>query len=242
MGVDPFTAALGVGVASAGAGAYGQHKASKAQAEAARRARMDIFEHRNLQLTELEQGLGEQERLLKKALREENVGIEESINRFEGTASRNIERERGRAMGEVKSALAGSGLFGSSVQGNLNLGVSRQTSDRYTTLGEAVAGMRTALAQKQGMGQRELGSLRAYKSQAKQGVYGNAQALLAGQAASQNYTAQQPDFGGIGAMLGLAALYGGGPSFGSTAAGGALATSQTYKTYNQGTGLGSMLG
>lgn len=243
MGADPFSwAMIGMTAASTASGIAGGHAAAQAGDRDKKFVRAYTLAREGSQLAELESGLGEQERLLKKAIRTEETGIDESIRRYESQGTKNIERERTRAMGEAKAGLASRGLSGSSVAQNLNLGISRQTSDRYTSLGEAVAGMRQALAAKQGMGMRELGQLRAYRSQSKNQIWANTQALISGQYANTQYAQRQPDLSGLGGYLALASLR--GPStngWANSPAGQQIATAQTYQTFNKGTGLGSYI-
>lgn len=213
MGLE--TALIGSAAIGAAGGMFG---ADQARHEGQRHRRR-VRKAAKRQLANLEQGLGEQERLLLRANREELQGGEEAITRFEQAGAQAIKDETGRAVGAGRGALSSRGLLGSSVEGNLRLGAGRAASRDFMSLGEAVSGLRQSLAARRAAGSMRLGALRAYRATARNEILGQEVALAGG--LSANSSTQPLDLSGFGNALGLYA------ALGSGGGGGAFTPEQT---------------
>lgn len=203
MGLE--TAIIGSAALGAGAGVFGQNEAKKAQGKQKKGLQSLTWDYERARLGELEQGLGEQERLLKQSNREELEGGEEAIQRFEGAGSQAIEDQSQRALGGIQSSMSDRGLSGSSVQGNARIGVGRAASRAYMSLGEMVSAQRQNLAARRAAGTARLGQLRAFRAQARNNILGDSLNILAGFQANQQPIVQQPQLGGFGQGLGYLA-------------------------------------
>lgn len=218
MGIE--TALIGSALLGTAGGIYGSEQEKKK----AKGLSGTVKSYERRQLDEIEQGYGEQERLLRQANREELEGAEDAVSRFEGAGAQAIEDERARAVGAGRAGLASRGLLGSSVGANLSLAAGRAASRSYMSLGEAVSGMRQNLAARRAQGTQRLGALRGYRSQARNSVLSQSLGVLGQYAATQQ--SQVPNFAGIGQGLGLLAGlgYGGGSAQTTAAMAGAQAS------------------
>lgn len=206
MGVE--TAVLGGGALVAGA--FGQHEANKKQKKNQGLLTRYVQDYEATQLGNLEQGVGEQERLLLKSLRIQDKGSEDAINRAEIEGGKAIEREGAAAGGQARAALGGSGLLGGSADANLRLAVGRNKSLGYATLGERVAAMRQNLEQQRAVGLQKVGALKGYRAQGRNQILANSANMLAGFHGSQQYSSQGVDLSGLGMLMGYASTKGGG--------------------------------
>lgn len=199
------TAILGSAALGAGAGLFGASEQKSAQGKQQSKLNKTVWDYERAQLGNIEQGVGEQERLTKQANREEVEGGEDAIQRFEGAGSQAIQDQSAQAQGAITSGLSDRGLLGTSVAGNAALGVGRAASRSYITLGEAVSGMRQNLAQRRAAGTNRLGALKGYRAQARNNVLAQSLGILAGYQANQQPVSQTPDFSGLGQGAGFLA-------------------------------------
>lgn len=217
MGLE--TALIGSAALGTAGGIFGQEQAKKAQKGQSKSLKKQVSQYEQAQLGNIEQGIGEQERLLSEANRIELEGGEDAIRRFEGAGAQGIEDERQRAVGAGQAALSSRGLLGSSAQANLAIGAGRAASRAYTSLGEAVSSMRQNLAGRRAAGLNRMGALKAYKATAKNNVLANSLGILAGYTANQTPVSSGVDFSGFGQAAGLyAGLRYGGYGYGQNAA------------------------
>lgn len=210
--------------AAAVAGAAQQHSQRTAQ----RKQKHELTDLTNDQISELNQGLGQQEALQKQANKAGAVGFDanaKDINRYEGAGQEQIGRDAQAAQGNVNANMAQAGLTGSTVGANAQLGVARQSMAAQSELGRIASGMRSqntlAQGQQKAQGLEKLGQLSAYRANARNAIVQQYWQHIG----NQNITSQQPSFGGLGALTsgfgGAAGAGGAAEGAGSAAGAGA---------------------
>jgi hypothetical protein len=197
---------MGAGIAGGvalGAGAIAGSQQAKKNKTAEKNRKKELLGIQGGMLADINQSGADQYANILKANKASTQGYGDAIkdaDRIEGQGLKQANSFFQQALGGADAGAAGRGLLGASGNANMRLGAARQASLYATDAQIAASKLRTSaklgLGNAQAQGFTNLGNFHAYRAGRRNEVMGKYFDYLAG----VQYTSQQPQLGGLGAL------------------------------------------